>query len=250
MQAILMHQNHNPADVATLSNCGESEILKRGAEFALSRLQSQFLKSRERCLKNKHAGLIDELKESSKEAKNLAARVMLELDVEIDPQDVAENFAGISREWKASTKAVEQAAEEHEISMEQARDMLAASMAQAQMHCLSQRAPVLSLYEAWLADIDPASAERTDESDKVIRSVILDAYARAGEWMRRDEGLLIEGAAHTLGVILPKWADVLPKSSNVTAKQRAAINKRLDNHAEGKAKALIEAAREFSANDW
>lgn len=226
-----------------------SEILGQAAVWTVTNAQRQFLKAREAVIKNKSASALDDRKAASVAARHLAEHLMFALQVEADPEAVVEEFIGLSREWTVTPAKVAAFAVENGISNEQAREALAITMARAQLSSINNRAALQSLYEGWLSDLEP-QPRPSDEANAILERTVIQSYKRAGEWLRRDEGILIEGAAADLGIMLPKWADVLPKAGEQLAKARMQIAAAVDNANDAKSKALLEAARQMEAQDW
>ncbi len=234
------------------TNAAVSEILLRSAQFAVDKAASKFLKARQAVLKNKAVGAVEELKQQSRIAKSVCEQLMDAFQLDLDPEAISESFAGLNRVWEASPAKVQELANQHGIDLDQARNVLAATLAQAQLSTISQRSGLISLYQGWLSDLDSDSEVIQGASDEIhqeIERTVMDAYKRAGEWLRRDEGILIEGAAYDLGILLPKWKDVLPSGGD-TAKAAERIRQAVDARAESKAQSLIDAARQFEKNDW
>ncbi len=222
-----------------------SVIAQSQAIFTRNNLSRKFLKARDAVVKNKHASALDDLKQRARDAQNLVGYVMQATKCDINAAEVAAEFCGYGREWKANAKLVEQTAAEHGIDCDQARDMLEATMTQAQYNAQINRGKLASIFEGWLADIDPEACTSTDEGEKILAEIIIKAYATAGQWLRRDEGILIEGDAEDLGVLLPQWKDVLPKKSEATQQLKDRIRANNNAREEQAQKQYVEAMREI-----
>lgn len=242
--------NYNTNPQASIANAGESEILANGASFALQRAATAFLKSRERVAKNAHATAFDDLKAASREAKNLCNCIMQAFNVDLDSIQTVEQFCGFGREWRPNDARIAEFAAEHNITHDQAREALEVTMLSAQLKSQTNKGNRSAIYMAWLSDLDAENATPNDATNAVIAAIVTEAYQRAGEWLRADEGVLIRGAAEDLGVVLPKWSDVLPKMNKAGESARARVQKNLDTHAQRMAAELEEATKEINPSDW
>lgn len=222
-----------------------SEIAQSQIIFAMNNVARKFLKARDAVVKNKHASAMDDLKKTAREHQNTLGYLIRVSGCEINAAQVAAEFCGYGREWQASAKAVQEAADLHGISLDEARDMLEATMAQAQLHSQVQRGRLVDIFMGWLSDVDAEDAQRTDEGDRILAEAIQKAYATAGQWLRRDEGVLIEGDAEEHGITLPFWKDVLPKKGEHTTIAKERIRRNNAAREEAAQKQYVEAMREI-----
>lgn len=240
----------NQDPTKTVEGAGQSEILRNGAVFAAERAAAAFLKSRERVAKNQAVTAFADLKEASRQAKNLTNCIMQAFSIDLDANRIVENFCGFGREWRPRDEAVAAFAAEHGIDHDTAREALECTMMAAQLKSQTHKGNRAAIYMAWLSDLDAENAQPNDATRSVIDVIVQEAYARAGEWLRADEGILIKGAADDLGVVLPQWKDVLPKMGANQAAARARVQKNLDTHAQRMAVELEEATKEIDPSDW
>jgi hypothetical protein len=225
-----------------------SEILMNGFLWKANSLATGFMKARDAVIKNKHPQLLEEKKQASREARDTFASFIGVTGCQIDADEVVMQYCGFGRVWTSPDKRIAALAEEHGISMERARELSEAGSAAAQDYVQRQRGNLAGVYLGWLADVTPHTDE-TAECTVAIAECIVQAYAKAGEWTNRAEGLLIEDAANEFGVILPKWADVLPKITQVTIKQKEAVERRIGQQIEAATQAYTDAAKTLG-NDW
>lgn len=229
----------------------QSEILANSVSFALRKEASAFLKAREAVVKCKHASAMDDLKAAARFARQRLEALMAITEQDFSADEVIENFVGLGKVWSANDSMIIKTATEQGISYEQAREILEVSLTQAQLYAQSTRANLLGIYEGWLCDLAPQVHQAAaQEANNVLQTIIQEAYAKAGEWLRRDEGLLIEATAKDWEFTLPKWADVLPKLSEATVNAKRKIEQRLDQRAEQLRDAYMAAASQIDNSDW
>lgn len=231
----------------------QSDILANSINFLLSKESNSFLKAREAVVKSTNPSTTQSAKEHAKATRLNLEWLMATTEQDINADEIIENYCGFNREWKPTDNQCADAANEHGISLQAAREMLEATLAQHQLYAQTARGNMVGIYQGWLCDIDPegASTEQPDDSaPAMLTRTVIEAYKKAGEWMRRDEGLLIEASAEDWNVSLPKWSDVLPKASQSTETAK----RRIQGNLEARAQHLQDVARqimeEIDPSDW
>lgn len=229
----------------------QSDILTNSVDFLLRKKAQQFIKAREAVIRCKHASALNDLKETSRQHRIELEYLMQTTGQDFNADDVIENYCGFGREWVANDRSVTQAADEHGISKEAARDMLEATLTQAQLYSQTTKGNMIGIYTGWLSDLCPDNDHPTNEqADKELQATITDAYKKAGEWLRRDEGLLIEASAEDWQLSLPKWGDVLPKATAATEQAKRKIQSNLEHRAEQLRVEALEAMATINGQDW
>lgn len=228
-----------------------SEILANGVNFELRRMAQKFLKAREAVVKCSHASALEDMKANAKQARINLEWFMATTGQDFDADAIIEDFVGFGRVWNATDAMIEKVANEQGISNEQAREVLTVSMTQAQAYAQTTRGNLVGIYGGWLSDLDPDNGGIPDEATHYqLHEVVKNAYAKAAEWLRRDEGLLIEASAEDWGILLPTWASQLPKITEAVQTMRRKMENKVQQRAEYLRDQYMSAAAEINPSDW
>ena len=229
----------------------QSDILKSSVDFLLRRKAQAFIKAREAVVKCSSPAAIADLKANAKSVRQDLEFLMLTTSQDFDADAVIENYIGLGKVWTANADQIAKTAEEQGVSFDQAREILECTLSQAQAYAQTTRSNLIGIYQGWLSDIDPENGQHgTDEIYAELDKVVQDAYAKAGVWLRRDEGILIEGSAQDWEINLPTWSSVLPRITEAVKDQRRKIESRINQRAEQLRDQYNAAMAEINASDW
>lgn len=228
-----------------------SDILKSNVDFLLRRKAQTFIKAREAVVKCQSPAAIVDLKANAKQCRQDLEFLMLTTSQDFDADAVIENYIGLGKVWTANADQIAKTAEEQGVSYDQAREILEVTLSQAQTYAQTTRSNLVGIYQGWLSDIEPENAHSgNDAVIKELAQVVQDAYAKAGEWLRRDEGILIEASADDWEINLPSWASVLPRITETIKDQRRKIESRISQRAEQLRDQYNAAMAEINNSDW
>lgn len=229
----------------------QSQILANSVDFLLKRKAQQFIKAREAVVKCQSVSAIADLKANAKSLRNDIEWLIATCDQDFSADEVIENYIGLGRVWTANADQIAKTADDQGINYDQAREVLEVTLAQAQLYAQTNRGNLVGIYQGWLSDIDANNNPTgNDAVRKELAEAVNQAYGKAGEWLRRDEGILIEASASDWEIKLPTWAEVLPKITEATRNAKRRIEANMDRRAEQLRDQYNAAMSEINNSDW
>lgn len=221
----------------------QSDILKNSFIYAIESAGRSYLKKKFAALRAKGNYQEEAIKEAQEHRAQFGALVQY-APIDWTPENVVLEFCGMGREWNATGKAVTKFAEENQIDVQTAADLVGQQMIVAQDYAQATRGAQFGIYLGWLGQVIQTSEDEGFPEPENIEKILQDAYKRAAQWNLPQDGILIREFAAEIGVseCLPSWADNL-KSNMPTPEQAAAARQRMAQ------RAAAQSAKDADAED-